>query len=292
MPYLLLVSLIWGLSFGLIKVSFAGVDGNLLGLLRLLLALPLFLPLLRLRGLPARTALLLAAIGAIQYGLMYACLFAAYASLAGHEIALLTVLTPFYVALCDAFWHRRWHGRWLLAALLACGGGAVLFLRDTLPGAWQGIALMQLSNFSFAVGQIAYRELRPQFAVRGDAAVFALLYGGALLPLAVLTALSDGWRDLALLDGRQWLALAYLGSVASGLCFFWWNRGAAMVPAGVLAVLNNLKIPLAVILAAGVFGEQVSLPNLLLGTAAVAAAWWLAAGREKTGKPPSAGGSA
>ena len=46
---------------------------------------------------------------------------------------------------------------------------------------------------------------------------------------------------------QRWCALAYLGVVASGAGFYLWNTGAARVKAGELAVMNNLKSPLAVL---------------------------------------------
>ena len=67
---LLLVSIIWAFSFGLIK-RLTGFDGAFISAARLGLALLVFLPFLRLRGLATRTAFALAGIGAVQFGLMY-----------------------------------------------------------------------------------------------------------------------------------------------------------------------------------------------------------------------------
>ena len=69
MALLLLVSVIWAFSFGLIKRL--GLDGTFVSAARLGLAFLVFLPFLRWRGLAARTALQLAGIGAVQFGLMY-----------------------------------------------------------------------------------------------------------------------------------------------------------------------------------------------------------------------------
>jgi drug/metabolite transporter (DMT)-like permease len=83
------------------------------------------------------------------------------------------------------------------------------------------------------------------------------------------------WSSVAV-SGNQWLALLYLGAVASGLGFFWWNKGARRVNAGILAVFNDLKIPLAVAVSLAFFGEQTSLPHLLAGGSVLAAALLLA----------------
>ena len=70
----------------------------------------------------------------------------------------------------------------------------------------------------------------------------------------------------------QWAVLAYLGIVASGLCFFLWNRGARLVSAGQLAVMNNLKIPLAVAVSLFVFREPANLYTFFAGTLLVGVA--------------------
>ena len=63
----------------------------------------------------------------------------------------------------------------------------------------------------------------------------------------------------------QWTILVYLGIVASGLCFFLWNRGARLVSAGQLAVMNNLKIPLGVAVSLFIFREPANGWTLLVG---------------------------
>ena len=94
--------------------------------------------------------------------------------------------------------------------------------------------------------------------------IFALPYLGGLLAAGLAAAWLTPWRSLAV-SGSQWLMLAYLGAIASGLGFFLWNVGARKVNAGALAIFNDLKIPLAVVVSLVFFGESANLPNLLLG---------------------------
>ncbi len=95
MLYLLAVSLIWGFSFGLVKAEFSDLSGPTLAMMRMLIALPCFLPFLkRIHRVPSLLNLQLLGIGAIQYGLMYVCLFSAFRYLSGYEVALLTIFTP------------------------------------------------------------------------------------------------------------------------------------------------------------------------------------------------------
>ena len=111
----------------------------------MLVALPLFLPLLRTRGLTARVASTLLAIGAVQYGLMYMLYIAAYQHLDAHEVALFTVLTPIYVALVHDGLARRVSPRTIALALLAVVGAGVIQYRALATGArglWIGFALV------------------------------------------------------------------------------------------------------------------------------------------------------
>jgi len=273
MSRLVLVSVLWAFSFGLIKRFLGGMDSSMVAAARLLISLLFFLPFLRPRALAPGLALRLAAVGLVQYGLMYLFYIRAFRSLAAHEVALFTVFTPLWVtALEDASLRRLGPARWYWAAALAVAGTAVIVYRDVLKsGLLWGFFLVQLSNACFAAGQIAYRRLRARHGelVEG-AGVFAVLYAGAVAVAAPAAFVSWG-GSLAAPTWPQAATLLYLGAAASGLGFFLWNVGAARVGAGTLAVMNNAKVPLGVAVALLVFGEQAHLGRLLLGGGILAA---------------------
>lgn len=276
MPSLLAATLLWALSFGLVGRYLGGLDPNFVAAVRLGLALPLFLPLLRVRGLPAATLLGLAAIGAVQFGAMYVGYIAAYGFAAAHEVALYTVLTPIYVALVHDAYARRLDVKQLGLALLAAGGAAVIQHREDAGAAWVGFGLVQLANLCFAWGQVAYRRLRRQRPEIRDREVFALLYMGGLAVTVAAATASGGWASARELSAPQIAVLVYLGALASGVGFFLWNRGAVQVRAGALAVANNLKVPLGVLAALTIFGEQADLARLAAGGGLMVAAAALA----------------
>lgn len=265
MRSLLAATLLWALSFGLIKRHLSGLDPNFVAAARLLLALPLFLPLLRARGLGRGLALRLVAIGAIEYGVMYVVYIAAFRRAAAHEVALYTVLTPLYVALVHDAYARRFAWRNLGLAALAAVGAAVIVHRAEARVMWLGFGLLQVANLCFAWGQVAYRRERLRRPELRDHQVFALLYlGGLAVTLPAATA-TGAWASARGLGAAQVLSLLYLGVVASGLGFFLWNRGAVQVGPGALAVANNLKVPLGVVAALTIFGEQADLARLAIG---------------------------
>jgi drug/metabolite transporter (DMT)-like permease len=274
MPHLLAVSLLWAFSFGLTKGKLVGLDSAFISAARLLLALLVFLPFLRLRGMSVRLAALLAAIGAVQFGLMYLALNASYRYLQAYEVVLFTITTPILVTLFADGLDRTLRRRALAAATLAVAGAALLVVRSSeLKLTLTGVLLVQASNAAFALGQIAYQRVRRRRPELRDRDVFGLLYFGAAAT-AVLAMLG---RDISVtLTTPQLLTLLYLGVLASGVGFFLWNVGATKVSSGTLAVMNNAKVPLGVACSLLFFGETAPLLPLLGSFGVLALAVWLA----------------
>lgn len=264
---LALASAIWAFSFGLIKRELGGLDPSFVGFARLAIALPLFLPWLKLRSIPVLARRKLLFIGAVQYGLAYSTYLFAYRFVDGYQVALLTVFTPIFVALILA---RRDSTRRVkiigLAALAVVGAGVVQFRADAWRAGLIGFGLLQVANVCFAWGQVAYRDLRAELDVR-DHEVFALLFAGGAAMTAITATIFGGWPSALLLDVRSATTILYLGAVASGLAFFLWNRAAVDAAPSMLAVMNNAKVPLGVAAAVLVFGEDADLPRLAIGGA-------------------------
>jgi drug/metabolite transporter (DMT)-like permease len=274
MLLLVLVSLVWAFSFSLIKRHLGGVDSTFVATTRLGLSLLVFLPLLRFRGLTVRTALGLAGIGALQFGVMYLAYIESFRYLRAYEAALFTITTPLFVTLLADALDRTLRPWALAAALLAVAGTAAIALKSTdLRLTLAGLALVQFSNATFAAGQVFYRRLRARQPALRDHQVFALLYAGAFAVAAAAMATREVSIDLRT---PQLLTLLYLGLLASGGGFFLWNVGATRVSAGTLAVMNNAKVPLGVAVALFVFGESASLPWLAVSLVLLGAAVWLA----------------
>ncbi len=280
MFYLLLVSLIWSFSYGLIKGRLTDLDPTAVGVMRVAFCSLVFVPLLRWRGLNLALGWRLAGIGALQFGLLYIFYLPAYAYVAAHEVALFTIFTPLYVTLTDALLERRWHTRYGAAALLAVAGAAVILWpgpdKKVSDNVITGFILMQVGNLCFSVGQVLYRRVRPQLpADVKDHSVFGLPYLAALAVLGGYSLFTVDWAGFRPAP-VQWLVLAHLGIVASGLGFFWWNLGATKVNAGSLAAWNNAKVPLGVVVSLVFFQESADLPRLAVSLVLLLAAIWLA----------------
>jgi len=275
MPYLILVSIVWGFSFVIIKGTLVSLDASFVSLARLLLSLLVFLPFLRFAGLSLHEKLQLLLIGGIQFGLMYIAYVAAFQYLPAHVIALLTTTTPLFVAVFNDILTGKVHKRFFFAAALAVAGGVIIELPDrSLEAGMSGIVLIQLSNAAFALGQLAYKKWMASRPNIRDVRIFALLYAGAVLVAGAFSLATTDYRRLCL-QPHQGLALFYLGVVASGICFFLWNKGACRVNEGVLAVMNNLKIPIGVAASLFLLQEVTDYMRLLLGSILFAGALWI-----------------
>ncbi|MBC7366940.1 MAG: EamA family transporter [Undibacterium sp.] len=278
MPLLVLVSFIWAFSPGLIKGRLTGIDPTAVATIRLGLALIVFLPFFRPRGLSPATLLRLGLVGTVQFGLMYLFYLRAFPLLPAYAVGLFTITTPIYLVLLDAAASRRWQPRYAFASLLALAGAGVMLIRDRgLSGDWlHGCLLVQLSNLCFAAGQLAWRRERAKLpAATSDAALFALPYAGAFLATAIVSMCATDWPAIPLTTSHL-ITLLYLGAIASGLAFFLWNLGATRVGTGTLAVLNNAKIPLTVSCSLLFFGEHADPLRLSASLALLALALWVA----------------
>lgn len=281
MALLVIVSLLWAFSFGLIKRFLGGVDSTLVAALRLSLSLLVFLPFLRLRGVNTGTHWRLAGIGALQFGVMYLAYIESFRHLRAYEAALFTITTPVFVVLFADALERRWRPLAFAAAFVAVAGTAVVVARSSeLRVTLAGLLLVQLSNAAFAAGQVFYRRLRLAEPALRDRDVFALLYAGGAAVAGAAVALRAPSIALTI---PQWLTLIYLGVGASGLGFFLWNVGATQVAPATLAVMNNAKVPLGVAASIVVFGEAADLNGLLAGFALLGTALWLAVRDERAG---------
>ncbi|PIV80534.1 EamA family transporter [bacterium CG17_big_fil_post_rev_8_21_14_2_50_64_8] len=274
MVYLLAASVLWAFSFGLIKAYLADLDPVLVAAVRLVLAAAVFAPFLvraRLRGRLVPMAL---GLGGLQFGAMYVLYIMSFRWLPAWLVAMLTIFTPLYVIILADFRQRSFRVRHLLAALLAVAGAAVVMSRGLPAGAdWRGVLALQGANVCFAVGQVFYPDLKMRSGGH-DLGLMAWLYQGAAL-VAVAATLATrsstvGWT------GQSVLVLLYLGLVPTAAGFYLWNKGAVLVGRGRLAVANNLKIPLAVLVAWSVFGESAPYGRALAGLALLVAGLWVA----------------
>ena len=271
MVLLLIVSLAWAFSFGLIKGNLTGVDSNFVSFARMLISLLVFLPFIKFKKINGKLAWKLALAGIMQFGIMYIAYIASFKTLKAYEVALFTIFTPLYVTLIDDAFKKKFNPLYLVTATLAVIGTWIIKSGEPLSsGILSGFLLVQVSNLCFAFGQVYYRRLMADNSDLKDRDVFGVLYLGAVIVTLAATLAFTPLSTLTL-TGKQIWTLVYLGAFASGICFFLWNIGSRQVNTGALAIFNDLKVPLAVAVSLLVFGEKTNWVTLLIGGVIVVA---------------------
>lgn len=279
MSYLIGVTILWAFSFSLIGVYLAGqVDAYFAVLTRVALALLLFLPLLcRYRG-SMRTAMQLAALGAVQLGLMYIFYYQSFLLLSVPQVLIFTIFTPVYITVLYDLLSGRFNGRFLLAAILAVLAAAIM--RDNVAAKtyWLGFAVVQGANLCFAAGQVGYKKFMERNSTQADQHKhFGWFYVGALcVALPAWLILGEAQYPVTT---TQWGLLLWLGLVASGAGYFWWNKGAVQVSSGTLAVMNNALIPAGLLVNVLIWNREANLLTLGIGGAILLLSLWLCQSR-------------
>lgn len=276
MGYLSAITLLWAFSFSLIGVYLAGqVDAWFSVLTRVVLAALVFLPFMRLKHIHLKLALKLMLVGAFQLGLMYCFYYQSFLYLSVPEVLLFTIFTPIYVTLIYDGLHRQFSPWYLLTAAIAVLGAAVIKFAEINPNFIIGFVIVQGANLCFAVGQVGYKRIMEQEQQDlPQHTVFGWFYLGAIavaLPMFLLFGDTSKLPTTPL----QWGILFYLGVVASGVGYFIWNKGATLVNAGALAIMNNALVPAGLIINIVIWNRDVDYPRLILGGLIIILALWL-----------------
>lgn len=274
MPYLVAVTLLWAFSFSLIGVYLAGaVDSYFSVFSRILIATLLFMPFLSWRQ-PPRLALGLMGCGALQLGLMYLFYYQSFLLLTVPEVLIFTVLTPVYVTLIYDLLHHRFNPGYLLTAALAVVGALVIRFDGVTQDYLLGFVVVQGANLCFALGQVGYKVLMERHPSHSPQhRLFGYFYLGALA-VVIPAWLMLGTNQYPV-SSLQWGILLWLGLGASGLGYFLWNKGATLVNAGALAIMNNALVPAGLLVNLIIWNRDADVLRLGLGGLILLASLWL-----------------
>ncbi len=275
MAYLSAVTLLWAFSFSLIGVYLAGqVDSWFSVLMRVALASLVFLPFIKFRGVSKSLIIKLMVVGGLQLGLMYCFYYQSFLLLSVPEVLLFTVFTPIYVTLVYDLLKGRFSAWYLVTAAIAVSGAAIIKFSGVNENFLLGFLVVQGANICFALGQVGYKYImETETTDLPQRSIFGYFYLGGLCVALVAFALLGNPEKLPTTT-TQWSILVYLGVVASGLGYFAWNKGATMVNAGALAVMNNALVPAGLIVNILIWNRDVDLLRLALGGAVIVLSLW------------------
>lgn len=259
------VTLLWAFSFSLIGVYLAGqVDAYFSVLTRIMLASLVFLPFLRKQWLKPVLILKLMGVGAIQLGLMYVFYYQSFLLLSVPEVLIFTIFTPIYVTVGYDLLAGRFSPVYLVTAGLAVLGAAVMRFDNLTQNYVLGFFVVQAANICFALGQVGYKVIIQRESKQlPQHAVFGCFYLGALVVAVVAWAVMGKTQYPTTV--LQWGILLWLGIVASGLGYFLWNKGATLVNAGALAIMNNALIPVGILVNLLIWNRDADVLRLCVG---------------------------
>ena len=184
------------------------------------------------------------------------------------EVLLFTISTPIYVTVIyDLLQGHRLRLNYLLTAIIAVIGAAIIRYDHISRDFIIGFLLIQGANIVFALGQVGYKRIMELYPLPQHQA-FAWVYFGAIV-VATIGWLLFGNADKLPTTQLQWGIIIWLGVVASGLCYFLWNLGATKVDSGTLAIMNNLVIPAGILVNVVIWHQSIDWGRFTVGSAVI-----------------------
>ena len=261
MLYLIIVSILWSFSFGIIKFGLTGLDSIFISFFRSLIAFIFFssLTVYNIKKFSFDTKLII--IGAIQFGLMYVFYIQSYQYLPAYLIATFTITTPIFVGLfSQALMKESFSKNGILSVILVLIGSLMMRFNLANPlDYWFGFILIQCANMFFASGQIMFKKWHTENSDKDIVHNFSQMFFGATIVTSLFYFQTLDVQNI--LSTTNLLSLIFLGLCSTGIGFLLWNIGATKVSNTRLAIMNNVVIPLAVLNSFFIFGEDI---NILL----------------------------
>lgn len=266
------VSLVWSLSFSLIGLYIApAVDAYLAVLIRILCGMAIFLPFVKKNTLKNIVNLMI--IGACQFGITYIFLYQSYHYISTIEVLLFSITTPIYIVIINGLFNRRFDVRTFLAAFLATIGALCIRYQSISGDFLMGFILMQIANLVFAFGQTYYQRTQVK-SVKNYQNFFWFFMGAFVVALPAFLFLGKFKFEAST---NTILSLIYVGVLATGLGQYFWLQGATKVSNATLSVMNNLLIPLGIIINLFFFGGAIGMPmQFTIGTIIIIASLFIA----------------
>lgn len=260
----LLVTLIWGINFVVIKWGLHDFPPLLFTALRFLLtAFPLlfFVP----RPTVPLSLLLIYSLGTFvaQFALLFPAM--AIGASAGLSSLLLQVQVFFTIGIAYLFIGDALH-RWQLIGLaVACCGLAIIAINTGGDMPMLSFVLILLAAIGWASGNVATRRM-PAVAI-----LSLVVWGGliATAPLAILSWLFEReywqWQTLSEASWSGWFSLAYIVYLSTLVCYGLWGWLLQNYPVGMIAPFT-LLVPISGFLSAAVLmHEPLPLWKLIAG---------------------------
>lgn len=256
---LVLIAVIWGLNFPVMKAAIGEASPLAVNALRFplaALAVAFLLRIQRRRLVPKRRdwgkVAVLGAVGHVVFQIFF--IYALDLTSTGNAALLLATAPVWTVLVAASLGRERLKPGVLAGALITLAGMAFLVAGGSGPlgGSRWGDLLMVVAAISWALYTVLGRRAIEQHGAL-EVTGWALWVGA---PFLFLAGLPDLWRlGFESISLRVWLAALYSGVLAVGLAYTLWYRAVGRIGQGRTAVYQNLVPVVALLVAWAWLGE-------------------------------------
>lgn len=263
---LLLVAVVWGVNFAVVKSGLAELPPVFFVAIRFVAVAAILVPFVRLpRDKLPQLAALSVTLGALHFGPMFMGLRDLDVATAAIAIQL---QVPFAAVLAALFFGDRLGWRRLLGMVIAFGGVAVIAGEPRLGGSLGPLALVVFAALVWSIANIQIKALGDEVDVFALSAWVALLAAPQLFLVSFL--LEDGqWAALSGASALAWFSLAYQVVMVTILGYGIWYWVMRRHPVNQVMPFT-LLVPLFGVLSGVVFfDERLTWPMLAGGAATI-----------------------
>ncbi|MBE9190392.1 DMT family transporter [Gloeocapsopsis crepidinum LEGE 06123] len=191
-------------------------------------------------------------------------------TIAASRAALIVALNPTFIALGSVlFFKEKLTTLKTIGIITSLLGAALAISRGMLDTLDNNLSLGDFFLFGCVfswvaytlIGKIAMQQLSPLVAT-----TYACLIG--TVALFIPAAIEGFLQELIQIDLATWLVILYLGFLSSALGFIWYSEGVKAIGPAKAAIFINLVPVSAILLAAVLLQEEITL-SLLMGGALV-----------------------
>ena len=287
---LVVLCVIWGVNFSVIKVALVEIEPLAFNALRFPLAAVTLFVLLRWRGpipLPQRghraRVVLLGLLGNLVYQFLF--IFGIDGTLAGNA-SLVLATTPIWTLVLSTALGQEQHAVAVWVGVLATLGGMVLVVAggsnavsfaDGLP---RGDLLLVAAAVTWSVYTVGAQDLTRRY---GALAVTSWTLWIGTVGLVAAGAASVAEMDLRAVSPMAWVGVAYAGILAIAIAYLLWNHGLQHIGSARTAAFSNLVPVVALITAALWLGEEPSVLQMAGAITIIGGVWLARVARTREG---------
>ena len=256
--------LCWGSLYVVSKIALRTVPPVTLLALRYLVAIPVLFAILKLRGklrrMPRRDVMTVAAIGVIGYFMSFCLQMLGISRLTGSISSLLGAMNPIFIPVLASFFlkEKLTAAKVLCVAVSMVGVVMIVGVNGTVDVLGAGLMLLSVflwSSASIIIRRVSGRYDPMQVAMLGM--IFALPLTGAWAAMELQSAAFSLPRESA-------LAVLFMGIVGTAVAHTLWNTSLSLMDASFCSMFYPMQPLVSSILGVLILGETIT-PNFVIG---------------------------